>query len=196
MKNNFKFNPQTLIIISFIILASLSRFIPHIQNFSPIGAISLFGAAFFKSKWKAFLIPISATWISDLFLNNIIYSEYYSGFTWFYEGSHWQFFSYALIILLGLSLYKNNINLTKLGLGAFGSTLIFFLVSNFGVWFSGVIYTKNFAGLVSCYVAGIPFLKGTVLGNLFYVPILFGSYYLMEIRFPSLRKTNVHLTEA
>ena len=71
MKNNFKFNPQTLIVISFIILASLSRFIPHIHNFSPIGAISLFGAAFFKSKWKAFLVPISATWISDLFLNNI-----------------------------------------------------------------------------------------------------------------------------
>ena len=60
----------------------------------------------------------------------MIYSEYYSGFTWFYEGSHWQFFSYALIILLGLSIYKDDINLTKLGFGAFGSTLIFFLVSN------------------------------------------------------------------
>ena len=196
MKNNFKFNPQTLVVISFIILASLSRFIPHIHNFSPIGAISLFGAAFFKSKWKAFLIPISATWISDLFLNNMIYSEYYSGFTWFYEGSHWQFFSYVLIIFLGLSLYKNNINLSKLGLGVAGSTIIFFMVSNFGVWFSGVIYTKDFTGLVSCYLAGIPFLKGTALGNLFYVPILFGSYYLMGIRFPSLRKTDIHLTQA
>ena len=58
------------------------------------------------------------------------------------------------------------------------------------------MYTKNFTGLVSCYVAGIPFLKGTALGNLFYMPILFGGYYLMEIRFPSLKKTNIHLTQA
>ena len=80
MKNNLKFNPQSLLIIALIILASLSRLIPHLDNFSPIGAVSLFGAAFFKDKWKAFLVPISATWASDLFLNNIIYSKYFQNY--------------------------------------------------------------------------------------------------------------------
>ena len=88
MNNNLKFNPQTLILIAIILLAALSRLIPHIPNFSPIGAISLFGAAFFKQRWKAFLIPVLSIWVSDLFINNIIYSDYYPTFTWFYNGYH------------------------------------------------------------------------------------------------------------
>ncbi len=195
MKNNLKFNPQSLLIIALIILASLSRFIPHLHNFSPIGAVSLFGAALFKDKWKAFLVPISATWASDLFLNNIIYSKYFSEFTWFYKGSQWQFLSYILVILLGLSLFKNKFNLSRLGIGTLSSIGIFYIVSNFGVWVSGLMYTKDLSGLLNCYIAGIPFLKGTALGNLFYVPILFGSYYLIGNHFSMLKKTNIRLSE-
>ena len=191
MKNNFKFNPKALILIGIIFIASLSRLIPHIPNFSPLGAISLFGAAFFKEKWKAILVPISATWVSDLFINNIIYSHYNLNFVWFYQGFHWVILSYIFIIFLGRFLLKNSLSIFRLGLGALFSGVIFFIISNFGVWMSGVMYSKDFAGMISCYLAGIPFFKGTILGNFFYVPVLFGTYYLLQKRFKILRNTKI-----
>ena len=189
MKNNLKFNPQTLVLIAIIFLASISRLIPHMPNFSPIGAISLFGAAFFKQKWKAFLIPVLSIWISDLFINNIIYADYYPTFTWFYNGYHWQVMSYGAIILFGLILFKNKLTILHLGLGGLGAGMLFFIISNFGVWINGLMYSKDLSGLLNCYIAGIPFFKGTILGNLFYIPIIFGTYTIVQKRFPILRST-------
>ena len=191
MKNNLKFKPQTLVLISIILIASLSRLIPHMPNFSPIGAISLFGAAFFKEKWKAFFIPILATWLSDLFINNIIYSNYNSNFIWFHNGFHWLVFSYGFIVLFGMTLFKSSLTFSRLGIGAFGSGIIFFIISNFGVWVNGLMYSKDLLGLINCYIAGIPFFRGTLLGNFFYVPVLFGTYYFLQKRFPILRNTNI-----
>ncbi|MCS6819386.1 MAG: hypothetical protein NZ522_05490, partial [Chitinophagales bacterium] len=73
-----------------IFVAAFSRILPHMPNFSPLGAIGLFGAAYFTRRWQAFLVPILATWLSDLYINNVIYNEYYPNFTWFYEGFYWQ----------------------------------------------------------------------------------------------------------
>ena len=191
MKNNLQFKPRTLVLVGIILLASLSRLIPHIPNFSPIGAISLFGVAFFKEKWKAFLIPISATWVSDLFINNIVYSDNNLNFIWFYNGFLWLFLSYGLIILFGFILFKDYLTIARLGAGAIGSGIIFFIVSNFGVWMNGLMYSKDLSGLLNCYISGIPFFRGTLLGNLFYVPVLFGTYYFMQKRFPILRNTKI-----
>ncbi len=191
MKNNLKFNPKNLVLIAIIILASLSRLIPHVPNFSPLGAISLFGAAFFKQKWKAFLIPIVSTWCSDLLINNIYYAEYHSSFIWFYSGYQWQILSYGAIILFGLNLFKTKITFFRLGFGALGSGIIFFVISNFGVWLNGLMYSKDLIGLFNCYVAGVPFLKGTFLGNFFYVPTIFGTYLIIQKLFPFSRSEKI-----
>lgn len=177
-------------LIAIILLAAFSRIIPHMANFSPLAAIGLFGAAHFDKKWKAILIPIAATWISDLFINNVIYAQYYPKFTWFYEGFYWQYGSYLLITLFGLLIYKK-INLQKVIGGALGATAIFFLVSNFGCWIGSTTYTQNFAGLMTCYAAGIPFLKGTVLGDLFYTGALFGVYHLLQSKISFFKLQNV-----
>lgn len=178
-----KINLKFSILTGLIILAAFSRIIPHMPNFSPLGAIGLFGAAYFGKKWQAFIIPIAATWISDLFINNVIYAEYYPTFTWFYEGFYWQYGAYLLIVLLGVILYKK-VTISTAMLGAFGSTFIFFLVSNFGCWSA---YPQTFEGLLTCYAAGIPFLKGTLFGDLFYCGILFGSFELAKYKLPQLK---------
>lgn len=170
-----------------ILLTAFSRIIPHMPNFSPLGAIGLFGAAHFSKKWQAFLIPIAATWLSDLFINNVIYAQYYPTFTWFYEGFIWQYGSYLLITLVGLFLLKK-VSPQRIITGALCSTTIFFLISNFGCW-SG--YSQNFEGLMQCYASGIPFLKGTLLGDLFYSGVLFGSFALAQKRFPVLNFQNI-----
>lgn len=183
---NTKLNLRTSLLILLILVSAFSRLIPHMPNFSPLGAIGLFGAAYFTKKWQAFLIPIAATWISDLFINNVIYAQYYPKFTWFYSGFYWQYGSYLLITLVGIFLFKK-ISTSRIITGALAASMIFFFVSNFGVWASGTMYPQTFNGLLTCYSAGIPFLKGTVLGDLFYCGVLFGTFAFAQSKFPVLR---------
>lgn len=173
-----------------ILFATFSRIIPHMPNFSPLGAIGLFGAAHFAKKWQALLIPVTATWLSDLFINNVIYGAYYPEFTWFYQGFYWQYGSYLLITLAGFFILKK-VNFQRVITGAIISTAIFFLVSNFGVWVSGSMYPQTLEGFISCYTAAVPFLKGTILGDLFYSGFLFGTFSLAQKQFPVLRLKNV-----
>lgn len=185
MDNN-KITLRFTILVSLILLAAFSRIIPHMPNFSPLGAIGLFGAAYFQKKWQMFLIPIAATWLSDLFINNVIYAQYNPSFVWFYEGFYWQYGSYLLITIAGIFMLKK-VNTPKVITAAFTSTAIFFIVSNFGVWLGSGFYAQNFGGLMNCYVAAIPFLKGTLLGDLVYSGILFGTFALAQRQFPALR---------
>jgi hypothetical protein len=179
---NNQINIKWVVLTLFIVLAAATRMIPHMFNFSPLGAMALFGAAHFQNKWQAFVIPIAATWLSDLFINNVIYAQYYPQFTWFYEGFYWQYGSYLLIGLAGLLIFKK-VTAPRVMLGVLSSTFIFFLVSNFGCWNGSTFYSQNLPGLGMCYAAGIPFLKGTMLGDLVYGVVLFGGFALVERRY-------------
>lgn len=181
-----KVNMRTGVLAAMILLAAFSRMVPHMANFSPLGAIGLFGAAHFSKKWQAFLIPIAATWVSDLFINNVIYAKYYPSFTWFYDGFYWQYGSYLLITIVGIFIFKK-VNASRVVLGAFASTAIFFIITNFGCFPHNPAYPQNAGGLAACYAAGIPFLKGTLLGNLFYSGLLFGSFAVMQKRISVLQ---------
>ena len=75
-----KINLRFSVLVLMIMLAVFSRIFPIIPNFSPLGAVGLFGAAYFAKKWQAFFIPIMAIWLSDLFVNNVIYAEYFPKF--------------------------------------------------------------------------------------------------------------------
>ncbi len=181
------FTPRFIFISIVIAFAAFSRMVPHPFNFSPLGAIGVFGAAYFSKKWQAFIIPILATWLSDLFINNVIYAQYYPSFTWFYEGFYWQYISYLVIVLISVFIMKT-VNPSRVVLATLSSTAIFFLISNLGCWVGNPVYTQNFSGLMSCYMAGVPFLKGTLLGDLFYSSILFGAFYFAERKMPLLVK--------
>src|ERR1700742_3868132 len=124
-----KVNPRFGVLAAMIVLAAFSRCIPHMPNFSPLGAIGLFGAAYFTKRWQAFLVPIAATWLSDLFINNVIYGKYYTGFNWIYSGFYWTYGSYLLITLAGIFILKK-VTTQRVLIGALTSTAIFFLVTN------------------------------------------------------------------
>jgi hypothetical protein len=180
-------NKKTFYILSgFILFAALSRLLPHAYNFTPLGAIALFGAAYFKDKKWAFIIPITAFWISDLLLNNLVYSAYYEGFTWFTSGFLYLYGSIAMIAVLGYYLLKK-VTIGRVIGGAFGASLIFFIVSNFGVWISSPLYPLSAEGLIACYTAAIPFFHNTLGGNLVYSALLFGAYEWLKVQYPSLQ---------
>lgn len=197
--NSQKINLRFVVLAAIILAAAFSRLVPHIPNFSPLGAIGLFGAAHFNKKWQAILIPLAATFISDLFINNVIYAQYYPTFTWLSTGFYWQYGAYILITLVAFLIFKK-VNTATVLTGALASSTIFFLVTNFGCW-PGNYYPQNFGGLMQCFAAGLPFangntlsslltspsLFGTMLGDLFYAGLLFGSFAIAQKRFAVLQ---------
>ena len=169
-----KQNKNFLVVISLILLAAISRLIPHAPNFTAVGAIALFGAAYLKDKRLALIVPLIGLWFSDVLLNHTLYSTYYSGASaWF--GNLYTYIGFIAIGVLGLGMLKK-VNLKTV----FGSSVIasavFFLISNFGVWISSVAYPKTLGGLGMAYAAGVPFFWNTLAANVLYCIILFGIY--------------------
>jgi len=160
--------------LALIVLAALTRLLPHPPNFTPIGAMGLFGAAYFGNKRFALLIPFAALFLSDLILNNVVYSQFYTSFTW--VTSWWIYLGFALVMLAGYFMLRNNRNPARLAAASLTASMLFFLVSNLSTWLGSGIYPQTFAGLMTCYAAGLPFLGNTVFADLFFSAVMFGSY--------------------
>lgn len=161
-------------IIALVGIGIVSRLIPHMYNFTPLGAIALFSAAYIGRRGLSLLIPILTLWLSDILLNNFLYSEYVSGFSrWF--GFGWSYIGFALIVGLGwISLKK--INLWTVMGSSLAASVLFFLVSNFGTWLGSTMYAQSSEGLMLCYAAGIPFFWKSLAGTVFYSLVFFGTY--------------------
>jgi len=126
------------------------------------------------------LLVLLSVWISDIFLNKLLMGH----FVIFYPGFYWQYGSYMLITLIGaLFKHQNNIKHLSLVLASVASSSVFFLLSNLGVWYSGWLYSPTLEGLFTCYVAALPFFKHTLLSDLFFTLLLFGSLKLLNMRF-------------
>ncbi|OJU52132.1 MAG: hypothetical protein BGN96_07485 [Bacteroidales bacterium 45-6] len=168
-----------------ILLAALSRLIPHPPNFSPIGAMSLFGAAYYAQRRWAFIIPIASMWTSDLILNNVVYSQYFDHFVWLSPSSLCTYGAFVLIALVGF-VFLRKISVTNVIGASLTASVVFFLVSNLGVWVSTEMYAKSWTGLIDCYAAGVPFFRYTLSGDLIYSGISFGVFELLKIIVPAL----------
>ena len=166
-------------VLGMILLAVVSRIIPHPHNFTPIGAIALFGAAYFPRKWAAMIVPFIAMWLSDLFINNVTYGQYYDRFQW--SGSLWIYGAFAIISLMGMATLRR-VSAVRVGGSALAASVLFFIVTNFAVWASGSMYPKTTEGLMACFAAGIPFFGNTLLGDLFYGLVLFGTFEWAQAR--------------
>lgn len=180
---------RTGLLIGLLLLAAFSRLVPHPLNFAPIGAMALFGAAYFRSRWAAYLLPVIALWLSDVYINNVIYPEYYEGSRFFTTDMAWTYGCMLLTVLLGQWLL-NRVTAGKVALAAFAASVLFFLVTNLACWPGNPLYTQDVSGLMTCYAAGVPFFKGTLLGNLFYSAVLFGTFELAQRTVPALRPAN------
>ncbi len=176
--------PGPLVLAVMILLAALSRLLPHPPNFSPVEAIALFGGAYFASRAWALLVPLAAMLVSDLVLASTLGSSYAG-----YIGgiSFWSVYAcIALSTALGFGLRGKVGGARLLGYSLAGSVL-FFVATNFGAWLASPFYPQTAAGLGAAYVAGIPFFQWTVLGTLAYAAILFGGFALLRRRVPALR---------
>jgi len=174
-------NNSVLWISALVLVCMLSRILPHPSNFSPLAAIALFSAAYFKRNYWSYIIPFVALWLSDLFLNNVVYKQMYpdlyTSFVWFSgAGNYLGFFFIALMGMWSL----NKINVPRIAGSSIAASVIFFIVSNLSVWAEGMMYPKTVDGLATCYTMAIPFFWNTLLGDLFYCTVIFGLYFLYE----------------
>ena len=165
---------KQLVTISTIVFAlALFRLLPHWPNVSPVAAMALFGGACFADKRTAFIVPFVALFLSDLVLglhNSMIFV--YAGF--------------ALTVTIGF-LLKDRINITNTAFAVLASSVLFFLLTNFGAWMTSGLYAKSAAGLMQAYAAGIPFFQNSLLGNVVYAAVIFGGYHLLQKNYSGLK---------
>lgn len=157
---------KTSTLIALIVLAAATRWLPHPPNFTAIGAMALFAGAFLQSRVLTVFVPLAA-----LFLGDLIFG--------FHHTMVFVYASVAISSLLSFYVLKNN-NVVKTTAMALFSSLLFFAVTNFGVWLQGGLYTADLVGLKNCYLMAIPFFRTQVVADLFYSAVLFGAWAVLR----------------
>jgi len=169
--------PRFAVLVLIILAAAASRLIPHPPNIASITAVALFGGAYLNDKRLALIIPLAALLFSDLILG-------------FYSHMEIVYGSFLLVACLGFWLQRRRSALRIAG-AALASSVLFFVITNFGVWAFESLYPKTAAGLLACYVAAIPFFQNTLVGDALYTAVLFGGFALVEKLFPILRERDL-----
>ena len=165
---------RTLFALAVIVLAAGLRIAPHPWNFTPLGAMALFSGAFIRDRRLAFLFPLLALFAGDIFVG-------------FHKLMPIVYASFLLSVAIGFWL-RNRRSVARVGAATLFGAIQFFLITNFAVWAFGLSYPRTGAGLLSCYVAGIPFFWNTLAGDVLYASLLFGGFALAERIFPALRE--------
>lgn len=152
------------IVLGLIVLGVLSRLVPHPPNVTPLTAIALFGGTYLSKRW-GLLLPLTVVMLSDIVL-----------------GGDWTLvFNWAAFALVGLIAWwlRRRPTPGRITASALAGSVVFFLVTNVGVWVGGLLYPRTLAGLRDCFVAAIPFFRNTLLGDLVYTLAFFGTYALV-----------------
>ncbi len=152
-----------------------------LSNFSPVGAMALFGGAYF-SRYRALAFPLLTLLVSDLLLNRFVF---YGEWQLFYEGAGWTYGAFALMALTGHWLLRRVTARRFLGAGLL-IVFIHWIVTDLGVWLGSAIYPMTPGGYVACLIAAIPFELNFLAGTLFYGAVLFGGFEYLQQRNPVL----------
>lgn len=181
--------PRTLLLLVLIFSAAFARLVPHFYNVAPVTAVTLFAAAYLPNRRWSVLLPFAAMFFSDLVLyatKDIAYREQaVSNMLFVYS-------AFAGIALLGGWL-RRRVTVGRIVVTSLAGSALFFLVTNFGAWLLlsravPPMYSQTLDGLIDCYIAGIPFFRGTFFGDLFYTAALFGGFALLDQRVPQFRQ--------
>ncbi len=174
--------PNLFLILGAVLVASVFRIIPHYPNFTPVAAIALMGGAFIGNRWLSVLVPLLAMLVSDYLTLVFVNAAWATPYEYF--SSVGTLFIYASIVVTTLlgrlngrpqneSFISKNYS-GKLAFNALAAAIIFFVLSNIGVWLNGDIFATNAVGLGATFIAALPFFGYNVAGNLLYSFLFFG----------------------
>lgn len=191
-------NARTTAVVGMIVLAALTRLLPHPPNFTAVSAMALFGAAYLPSRKLALIVPLAAMLLSDLLLEALLRANVLGGWIAHGRGIYWEMWvvygTTALITVLGFIL-RNRKSVTAVASMTLLSAVVFFVVTNFAMWLIGIetwrtgevnplktAYAPTLAGFLECYEQALPFFHWTLLGNIVYGGVLFGGLALVQQR--------------
>ena len=188
--------PRFILLLALIFVAGAMR-VPNAAqvtswaNFSPVGAMALFGGAYLSPWWKAILFPLATLFIGDLAISLWIFEGKYGVL---YGGWYWIYGIFIVVVLLGRWLLQNITVRNVLTASVLGC-ITHWLLSDLMVWLGGGTdlrtmqpLSRDLDGLIQCYMQGFPFMRNFLLGTLVYSGILFGGFELMKARIPQLQR--------
>jgi hypothetical protein len=191
------FHPRLAVLLILIIAAGAMRIPNSVQilpwsNFSPVGAMALFGGAYFNSKWKAVLFPLLTLLLGDLIVSIVVHKGQYGII---YDGWYWVYGIYLLIVLAGRLLIKK-VTVKNIVVASVTAALMHWLLSDLAMWIMGATdlrtmqpLSHDLAGLIQCYTQGFPFMLKFLAGTLVYSGILFGVFEWLVKTNPELATT-------
>jgi hypothetical protein len=190
-----RLNPRFLTLLLIILAASLVRVLNAAQlgpmtNLTPIGAMALFGGAYFSKPWKAFLVALLSLLLSDLIINGVLFDGKYG---LMYQGWMGVYAVFALIVVYGKQ-FLQKITVGNVLLAALIASLGHWILSDTMSYFSplgldlrtGQPFARTWDALLQCYAQGLPYMKNFLTGTLFYSALMFGGFELAKLRFPVL----------
>jgi hypothetical protein len=142
------------------------RLVPHPPNMTPLGASALFGGAKLARPWN-YVLPMATLFVTDIFLG-------------FHSTMPFVYVSFVATVAIGEWALKKQASTKTLIASAIASSLLFFIVTNFGVWAVGKLYPQTVFGLWESYIAGLPFLRNMLIGDVLYTVGFFSLYKLAE----------------
>lgn len=163
-------------------VAAAARLVPHPWNFTPIGAIALFGGAHFRNWREALLVTLAAMYASDVALGFFVYD-----FGWFHQTMPVIYACFILTVGIGRWL-RTRRTVAHLAGAVLAASLLFFVVTNFAVWLGAGFYPRTAEGLVACYTAALPYFRNELAANALYSVLLFGGFALAGWYAPALRE--------
>lgn len=169
---------RPVVLVAFVLVAAFARLLPHPPNLAPIGAIALFGGAYFASRRVAIGVTLAAMFLSDLAL-------------WAING--WGlgvmtpiiYACFVATVWFGARM-RSGVDASRIAGSSLASAVLFFVVTNGAIWLGGTTYPRTLDGLGTCFVAALPFFGNTVLGYAMYGSLLFGGFELLRRRYPVL----------
>ncbi|MDP3143603.1 MAG: hypothetical protein Q8N14_06715 [Candidatus Omnitrophota bacterium] len=162
-----------------VLLGISLRLVPHLPNVVPVVAIALFAGVYLNKRYAPWL-ALALMMISDVMLG-------------LHNVALFTYGSVVAIAFLGIWL-RNRKTISRVIGTSLASSLLFFVVTNFGVWLMGW-YPRTLEGLINCYTLAIPFFRNMLLGDLAYVAIFFGAYELIASRVKSTKLATVLLSK-
>lgn len=188
-----KINPR-FAILGILMIAAAAMRIPNAasltawSNFTPIGAMALFGGAYFQNRWKAYAFPLLTLLASDIVINTVVHQ---GKFGIMYGGWYWTYLAFALMVLMG-KLLLNKITVKNIIMASLATVFIHWVVTSPAcILLEGSMYPKTWAGYYTSLIAAIPYERNFLIGTLVYSGTLFGLFEWMKAKYPLLQTKSI-----
>ncbi len=190
-----KVNPRFAVLALFMIAVAAMRIPNSAQltpwaNFTPIGAMGLFGGAYFTKQWKAILFPLLTLLASDLIIQVFVFNGKYGIM---YSGWYLIYGIFIFITFIGKWLIKK-VTVKNVIIAAITASLTHWLLADFTVWVGGgtdlrtmTPLSRDWFGIQQCYIQGFPFMRNFLAGTLVYSGLMFGAFEWMKAKQPALK---------